>query len=287
MPYRDSTASFGFALTPWVKRLLIANTVVFLLTYVLPALIPAVPSLIPWLEFLPAAILSRPWTAFTYMFVHAGPWHILFNLLGLAFFGPPLEERWGPRAFIRFYLVCGLAGAVASLAFPYTAIVGASAAIYGVLVAFAMIWPDNPIYIWGILPVKAKWLVTFLVGLSVFYTLTGGRSGVAHLAHLGGAIAGFVYLKSPLAPSPWGEIDSSRRRRKRRDLLGVLRRRPRAVPQEPAAPRPPTPPRRRPAPGADPEIDRILDKIAEGGMDSLTPEERRHLEEASRRLRTH
>lgn len=290
MPYRDPSASFGITLTPWVKRLLIANTAIFLVTYVFPAL-RLLPPLVRYLEFLPAAILQRPWTILTYQFVHGGPWHLLFNLLGLAFFGPPLEERWGSPEFLRYYLVCGFAGGLASLAFPLTPIIGASAAIYGVLVAFALAWPENPIYVWGILPVKAKWLVTFLVGLSVFYTVTGGAAGVAHLAHLGGAVAGFVYLKSPIAPSPWGGSRRPRRNGRRsrlREILDRIRRRPRISPPEPkerARDARPAPQRREVA-VADPEIDRILDKIAADGMEALTPEERRHLEDASRRLRT-
>src|SRR5438309_522071 len=126
-----NSVSFGYPLTPWVKRLLIANVAVFLLTLGLPIVGD-------YLAFVPSDILSRPWTALTYMFVHQGVWHILFNMLALFFFGPPVEERFGPREFIKYYIICGLGGAALSFAFAYNSpVVGASAAIYGVMLAFA------------------------------------------------------------------------------------------------------------------------------------------------------
>jgi len=265
---------FGFAVTPWVKRLLIANGAVFLLVF-------ALRGLLPYLAFTPAEVLSRPWTLLTYMFVHGGFFHLLFNMLGVFFFGPPLEERWGSTEFIRFFLVCGIGGALLSLLFPHVPIVGASAAVYGILVAYAMYWPDNQIYIWGILPVKAKWLVLFLIGLSVFYTVAGGASHVAHLAHLGGAAAGFLYLKSGWGPSAWGPILPRRRRRN----IAVVQSSDAGRPGARAPQSGPSVDVRKETASLD-EIDRILDKISAGGLESLTDAERRRLDEASRRYRT-
>lgn len=274
MAYSQFSNPFGISLTPWVKRLLIANGVIFLLTWAF--------DITGWLAFVPALILTRPWTVLTYMFVHANFFHLLFNMLGLLFFGPVLEDRWGSREFIKFYLICGFAGGLLSLFFPYQAIVGASAAIYGVLVAFAMYWPDNPIYIWGIFPVKAKWLVAFMVAISVFYTLSGGQSGVAHLAHLGGAAAAFLYIRSPLGPPEWGNVYGGTASAKKKPWWSFLRRprRLRAERIEPVA----QPPRRAAARPSE-EIDEILDKIHAGGIQSLTASERQRLEEASRRFR--
>ncbi|MGH7483002.1 MAG: rhomboid family intramembrane serine protease, partial [Longimicrobiales bacterium] len=180
---------FGFSLTPWVKRLIIANGAVFLLTALLPAVVA-------YLAFVPLLTLRHPWTLVTYMFVHAGFLHILFNMIGLFFFGPPLEARWGAREFVRYYLICGLGGAALSFIFaPNAAVVGASAAVFGVMLAFALHWPDAPIYIWGILPVKAKWLIAILAAASLLSAVAGGSSNVAHFAHLGGFAAGWLYLK--------------------------------------------------------------------------------------------
>lgn len=276
MPYQSRSFNnpFGFTLTPWVKRLLIANTVLFLITLAFSALGM-------YLAFTPARILTQPWTPVTYMFVHASLGHLFFNMLGLFFFGPPLEERWGGPAFLKFYLIAGLGGAAGSLAFPHSPVVGASGAIFGVLVAFAMIWPDNPIYIWGIFPVKAKWLVTGYIVLNLL-SLSGGPSGVAYLAHLGGALAAFIYLKSPMAPRAWGGVPAPR---KQRTWDSLVKRRPKAERAAPAKKVIPAARDRDEARALD-DVDRILDKISNSGLSSLTEEERRRLDEASRRFRS-
>jgi membrane associated rhomboid family serine protease len=265
---------FGFTITPWVKRLLIINGVMFLLTM-------AFQPVVRYLGFVPAGMLMHPWTILTYMFVHGSFFHVFFNMLALFFFGPPLEERWGGSEFIKFYLICGIGGAVLSLLFWDQMIIGASAAVYGIMVAFAMYWPENPIYIWGIFPVKAKWLVGFLVGLSVFFAFSGGSPGVAHLAHLGGAAAAFLYLKSNLGPGPFGP-----RVRKPKATKPAAR----TVAETSAAARRVIAARPTETTGEEEklldDIDRILDKISERGMESLTAEERTRLDEASRRFRS-
>jgi membrane associated rhomboid family serine protease len=279
MAYRPSSFGggnpFGFVVTPWVKRLLIANGVVFVITLAFPAMVRL-------LAFVPAEIFVRPWTPFTYMFVHASFFHLLFNMLALFFFGPPLEGRWGGPEFLKFYLITGFSGAVLSLLFPAYAIIGASGAIYGIMVAFAMFWPDNPIYIWGIFPIKAKWLVGFLVGFSLIASLGDSGSGVAHLAHLGGAIAAFLYLRSGWAPGQWGASPKPRKPRQWKVLSSAGE----TKEQEPA--KPPRSASRRPADvNAElDEVDRILDKISSEGLSSLTVDERRMLDEASRRSKS-
>jgi membrane associated rhomboid family serine protease len=176
-------------MTPWVKRLLIANVAMFVAT-------AAIPGLYAWLALVPRAVLVRPWTVVTYMFLHAGLMHILFNMIGLFFFGPRLEGWLGSRDFLWLYFLSGIGGAVFSFFFaPQFPVVGASAAVYGVLLAFAMIWPRERIYIWGILPVEAWLLAALLVGGSLWAGLSGSTSNVAHFAHLGGLAFGFTYLK--------------------------------------------------------------------------------------------
>jgi membrane associated rhomboid family serine protease len=266
---------FGFVVTPWVKRLLIANAVVFLIT-------AAFTVLIPFLAFTPARIIPQFWTPVTYMFVHLGLFHLLINMLLLFFFGPPLEQRWGSDEFLKFYFITGLGAAALSFIFPTQSIAGASGAVYGIMVAFALYWPDNPIYIWGIFPVKAKYLVGFLVGLSVFYTISGAQTGVAHLAHLGGAIAAFAYLKSSWSPSAWGPTPRTRRPRKWRVFTSSSE----VKETAPKSPVRSTSARNREMHQALDEVDRILDKISEGGITSLTADERRQLEEASKRFRS-
>lgn len=275
-PSRSFHNPFGFVLTEWVKRLIIANVAVFILTI-------ALSGIVPFLALIPRALLVQPWTVVTYMFVHAGLFHLLFNMLALFFFGPPLEERWGSREFVKFYVVAGIGGALLSLLFPNSIVVGASGAVYGVMVAFAMFWPDNPIYIWGIFPVKAKWLVAFLVGISLFSSFGARGSGVAHLAHLGGALAAFLYLRSPWAPSAWGTAPKPKRPGRWR-VLSSRRTEPR--PDEDLAASAARAASRRDDERALDDIDRILDKISDSGLSSLTDDERRRLDEASRRFRS-
>lgn len=267
--YNDSYQFGGYHLTPWVKRLLIANGVVFLATW-------AVPGLLGYLAFRPSAVLFQPWTAITYMFAHGGFWHIFFNLLALFFFGPPLEARWGSREFIKYYVICGLGGAALSFVFAFhSPIVGASAAVYGIMLAFAMNWPDLPIYIWGIFPVKAKWLVIALAILSFISAFGGSADGVAHFAHLGGFAAGFLYIR--LDGATGSPLNKARKLFSRRRFKVV----PGATATKPEPPRP----KRRDEDRALDEVDRVLDKISTQGMASLTPEERRLLDEVSRRYR--
>lgn len=271
MAYRDSYASFGFGLTPRVKQLLIANAAVFVVVWLLPFLRP-------WLWLVPEDLLTRPWTLVTYMFVHGGLWHLFFNMLGLFFFGPPLEARWGGREFLKFYLICGLGAAVASVIFvPGAAIVGASGAVFGVMLAFALNWPDAPIYIWGIFPVKAKYLVGIIGLFALMSAVEGARDGVAHFAHLGGLVTGLVYLKMD-----WrgGQALENLKKRASRSRIKVVEGGGRKAAPPPAA-------RRRPEEEERllDEVDRVLDKISQHGMASLSTEERTLLDEVSRRYR--
>ena len=149
-------------MTPWVQRLLVANVVMFLLTSRNPALSAA-------LTFVPLRVHLTPWTLVTYMFLHANLTHLLFNMVGLFFFGPRLEERLGGRNFILMYLCAGLGGALLSFVFsPRAGVVGASAAVFGVLLGFARYWPKEDIYIWAVLPIQARMLALFLVISSLY-----------------------------------------------------------------------------------------------------------------------
>lgn len=271
MAYRESFGGFGFALTTRVKQLIIANAAVFLAVWLLPFLQP-------WLWLAPGDLLTRPWTLVTYMFVHGGLWHLLFNMLGLFFFGPPLEASWGSREFVKYYLICGLGAAAATVVFaPGSATVGASGAVLGVMLAFALNWPDAPIYIWGIFPIKAKWLVGIIGLFALMSAVEGARDGVAHLAHLGGLVTGLVYLKLD-----W---------RGGQALEGLKKKvsRPRITVVEGGRPKgpPPKPGRRRPEEEERllDEVDRVLDKISQHGMASLSSEERTLLDDVSRRYR--
>ncbi|MFQ5678496.1 MAG: rhomboid family intramembrane serine protease [Gemmatimonadota bacterium] len=270
-------AGFDFSLTPWVKRLLVANTAVFLLVAV--GLLP-----FRWtvsaLGFSPADLLRHPWSPLTYMFVHAGFWHLFFNMVGVFFFGPPLERAWGGSFFIRYYGVSGLGGALFSILLipvigSQPVVVGASGALYGLLLAFALRWPEAPIYIWGILPIRAKWFVTLFGFMALWGTLSGAGGGVAHWAHLGGLLTGYVYLRHG---------DRIRRGLERLLFKEKAPTRPFEVHRGGRSGRGGRARRRRRVNGDTLDrVDAILDKIREHGMDSLTDEERRFLDEVSRR----
>ena len=137
------------------------------------------------------------WQLFTYMFMHAGFTHILFNMLALWMFGMELEHVMGSRKFFVYYLLCGFGGGLANLLIApmFTSVgptVGASGAVFGVLLAFGMMFPDRPIYVYFLLPIKAKYFVVLYMALEIFSV--GSVDGVAHFAHLGGALVGFLYL---------------------------------------------------------------------------------------------
>lgn len=267
---------FGYQLTPWVKRLLIANAAVFFLTLVIgnPRWVA------DWLAFQPARLLTRPWGVFTYMFVHAGLGHVFMNMLVLFFFGPPLEEKWGSREFVKFYLICGMGGVALSLLFASAPIIGASAAVYGIMMAFALAWPRTPIYVWGIFPVQARWLIVFLFAMTFMSAFGRGGGDIAHFAHLGGLITGFIYLKSD-----WRAAEAMGKVRKMATRKLAIVPRQDAERAEAGSIRP-----KRESVTAEKQmldaVDRVLDKISAQGMASLTVAEKKLLDDVSRRRRS-
>jgi membrane associated rhomboid family serine protease len=238
------------SVTPWVQRLIIANVLMFFLQATAPALTQQ-------LVLVPALALQRPWTILTYMFLHGGFGHIFFNMLGLYFFGPRVEQRLGSERFIALYIVSGTVGALLSLVLGGgVQIVGASGALYGVLLAYARFWPRDQIYIWGIVPVEVRWLVLIYTAVSVM----GWGSGIAHFAHLGGFVGAFFFLlyiehrqgakrfrKNATSAPPARDAMVGNWQKVNRDSVH-------AVNKE--------------------EVDRILDKISAQGLASLTPQER-------------
>ena len=241
-------------MTPWVQRLLIANIGMFFLQL-------TVPGVEDWLAFVPMLVLSRPWSVVTYMFLHDRHLltHILFNLIALYFFGPRVESRIGSQRFIVLYLLSGVSGALLSFLFaPYAQIIGASAAVFGVMLGFALFWPRERLYIWGVLPIEARWLVVISTVLALYSGFRGSTGGVADFAHLGGYAGAFLYLK-------WLERISGARRFSTHavasvpdKLLGKWREvDPRSVHEVNRE-----------------EVNRILDKISAKGLGSLTPKEK-------------
>ena len=176
-------------LTKWTGLIIIANIAAYLWSTQFPEQAEA-------FVFRPGLLLLRPWTAITYMFLHAGFSHIFFNMLVLFFFGPQVEDRLGGGRFLTLYFVSGLFGAATSMLFsPLAGIVGASAAVFGVELAFAYFWPRAQLLIWGVVPVEARTLIIIMTIISVLGGVGLGMRNVAHFAHLGGFLGGWLVLK--------------------------------------------------------------------------------------------
>ncbi|MBI3504531.1 MAG: rhomboid family intramembrane serine protease [Proteobacteria bacterium] len=289
----------GPRLTSAVQLLLLASvaTWVLQLTLVTPGDMQSA------LGFSSHTLTDRWWTIVTYSFVHADGWHLAMNGYALWLFGPRVEARWGSGPFVRFYLLCALGGWFAHLVFgaPGTTLIGSTAAVAGVALAYARTWPNETVHLFGTVPATSRWLAYLVIMLLL---LDGTLSpeiglGTAYLAHLGGlAAAGMALRATPSA------------------TLERLRRSVNAVPDEPDEPMPRaiprSAPRTRPAEHAIDDIvaqanaspvprpasrtarqaetppsetlDRLLDKISQHGIASLSSDEKRWLEEASKKL---
>ncbi|MGD8698178.1 MAG: rhomboid family intramembrane serine protease [Gemmatimonadales bacterium] len=255
-------------MTRRVSALLIANVVLYFLTWPPNVLFNA-------LSLIPAGIVARPWTIITYMFLHGGFGHLFFNMLALFFFGPRLEARLGGRHFLGLYFAAGITGAVLSLiesftplGSPYTQTVGASGAVFGVMLGFAYYWPRDRIFIWGILPVEARLFVGIMTALSLYFGFSGAGGGIAHFAHLGGFLGGWLYLK-------WMEQRSPARRFKAKAAAPVRRN---AGGDRADLKRWERIPRDQLHPVNRDELDRVIEKIKQSGIGSLTADERAFLD---------
>ena len=188
----------GGGLPPGVKMLILSNSAVFLLML----FGPLEQTLTRWFGLIPADVVSRfyVWQLVTYLFLHGGFFHILFNMLALWFFGKDLEDIWGTRRFLQFYFFCGVGAGIfvvlGNYLFgnPLVPTIGASGAIYGILLVCAVMWPDR-IIIFYIFPIKLKYFVMIL-GAIAFFSVRDLNSGVSDIAHLSGMLFGYVFLKS-------------------------------------------------------------------------------------------
>jgi len=217
--YSNPTVFFGGPLTKTVKRLIIANVAVFLLQAISRiagnSVLTFTFGLIPWRVTHELTV----WQFLTYMFLHGGFFHIFFNMFTLFMFGCDLERRWGGRAFLNYYLITGLGAGLCSWMVGMdsrSVVIGASGAIYGVLLAYGLLYPNRVVYIYMLFPVKIKWLVLFMGAIAFFSSVTGGgEPGVAHIAHLGGMLVGYVLLRG----RDWlGRLKGRQAHRRREEL---------------------------------------------------------------------
>jgi membrane associated rhomboid family serine protease len=250
----------------------------------------------------PSSFPSSWWTIVTYMFVHAWLAHLAFNMFTLWMFGPRLEHEWGTRTFVQFYIWCGIGGAIAHLLFAqHSSVIGASGAISGVLVAYALRWPDEEVYLFGVIPMRSRWLVAALLAMNIIFALSPS-SRIDWTAHVGGMAFGWIFLKlyslgginrvrGWVSAVPDESEDMPRAvprarppmRDRARGVDEVVTKSNAVVLRE-SKPLQHVPRQETPKEYAA-RVNRVLDKISQQGIASLTRDERRLLEDMSRKLR--
>jgi membrane associated rhomboid family serine protease len=188
--------SFGYGLTPIIKKLIIVMVAVFFLQTMVSSRITLYLGLVPilvWKEYF-------LWQLFTYIFLHGGISHLLFNLLALWMFGGELENYWGSRRFSQYFFFCGIGAALCTVVLTphqFIPVIGASGAIYGLLLAYGWLFPRRPIYIYFLFPIPAKYFVIIFGLIELYSSMEGTGGGVAHLTHLGGLLFGLIYMAGP------------------------------------------------------------------------------------------
>ncbi|MBT4370001.1 MAG: rhomboid family intramembrane serine protease [Candidatus Marinimicrobia bacterium] len=216
-----------------------------------------VPKLV-WSEFM-------LWQPFTYLFFHGSIWHVLINMFVLWMFGSELERLWGKKHFLKFYFVTGVGAGLVTMIIglnSMTPIVGASGAVYGVLLAYGLTYPNRTVYLYGIIPIKSLWFVIG-IGVIAFMSSFDNVSQISHLTHLSGMVIGYLMLKRPVRFNDlWFTI-------RKRTLEYKIKHEEKKVSQHQEIER---------------EIDSILDKINREGFDSLTSEEHDRLYKGSQSL---
>ncbi|MDH3217200.1 MAG: rhomboid family intramembrane serine protease [Candidatus Krumholzibacteria bacterium] len=238
-----------------VNKLILANVLVFLLEFIFA------PHFIRIFALTPRDVVQKFyfWQPLTYMFLHGGFFHLFFNMLMTWFLGHTLESVWGSQRFLKYYILCGLGGALFSVVFNFnSAVIGASGAVFGLYLAYGVLFPNNYVYIYFLFPIKAKYFVTFIALFQLAHGISG-PSGIAYFAHLGGMAAGLVFFRREIMSTrfwvrtrrKWGDYHKNRREEWEQ--------------QEST------------------KIDSILDKIASKGYENLSSTEKRILENYSRK----
>ena len=221
--------------------------------------------LVPYLGLVPAQVLGRYWVwqPVTYLFLHGGLFHWLFNMFILWMFGAELERRWGTIEFLKFFFITGFGAALTVLLFTphsYAPTIGSSGAVFGLIVAFAMLFPDAVMYMYFLIPMKAWQAAILFAFIEFFAGLDGGGMGMARFAHLGGMLTGFLYLRFSGRASI--QLNSWFRSWKVKPRAPVELH---EVTDELVT-----------------RVDHILDKVLKEGVDSLTPEEKRIMDRYAR-----
>ncbi len=246
--------------TDAIKILIIINVGLFLLRFVAKSQI----DLAGIFGLSPNTVWPMIWQPITYMFIHGDLFHVLINMFVLWMFGSEMESIWGRAQFLRYYFLTGVGSGLVWLLFnagqSYSVLIGASGAIYGILIAYGMMFPNRTVYLYFMIPIKVKWFVVFL-GAVAFLSSFNNNTNISHLTHLSGMVIGFVYLRyywhwKDFRFSVHKQIEefrssiSSKKYKKKIEMQN--------------------------------EVDQLLDKINETGYDNLTEEEKDLLYRASK-----
>ena len=207
-PYAPSGSSqFNFPVA--VKWLLVSNTAIFVVFYLANAF--GFGWLFTPFKLVPAKVVElQLWQLVTYLFLHLNFQHIIYNMLSLWFFGADLEYAWGTHKFLKYYFFCGIGAGITVVVAnyllpagaPYSSTIGASGAIFGLILAFVLMDPERIVNFNFLFPIKAKYMGLIIGGVTFLLTITDTGGGVSHFAHLGGALWGFIFLKSRLGQQP-------------------------------------------------------------------------------------
>jgi len=201
--YPSTRSAFYGYFPPGVKWLLIVNTAIFVLTALAPASVQR--GILSYFSLVPYTVVHSftVWQLVSYLFLHGGIWHLLFNMLTLWMFGTQLERDWGTRQFLKYYFICGIGAGLCDVLLHLvlgdwgTRTIGASGAIMGLLLAFGVMYPNQMVLMNFLFPIKAKYLVMIYAAIEL-WTSFGPNTGVSSIAHLGGMAVGYIYLKGRL-----------------------------------------------------------------------------------------
>jgi membrane associated rhomboid family serine protease len=260
-----------------VRNIIIANVAVFLIMF----LFQAQRFFLYYFGLVPRFVLTRGfiWQLFTYMFVHGGFGHIFWNMFVLWMFGSEIESHWGKKEFYKYYFITGVGSGIITLLFSLNSsipVVGASGAIYAVLAAFAIMFPNRQIYFYFLIPIKAKYFVLIIGVITFFSSFTQGTSQISHLTHLGGLLIGYLYLRQGRAFSsirfqlPRFNFPKIRFSGLKNPFKKIIR-------KVDKSSRPHQDRHYEADKTMREELDRLLDKVNRTGYESLSEEERKNL----------
>jgi len=267
--FQSNPGEFSYKLTLFTNAIKVIISINFGI-FVLQSLSQSEALFFPLFGLVPKLVWSdrMVWQPFTYLFLHGGVWHILINMFVLWMFGGELERLWGKHEFLKFYFITGIGSGLVTMLFDLqsmTPIVGASGAVYGVLLAYGLTYPNRTVYLYGIIPVKSIWFVLG-IGLIAFMSSFNNMSQISHMTHLSGMLIGYFMLKKPFRLSGlWFQI-------RKKTLEYRIQKEEKKMSRKFQV---------------ESDINRILDKINQEGFDSLTIEEQERLYKGSKSLSQH